>query len=90
MPRRLLGDIIIDPGTKDERRRPEGDWVKPYRRGFLLQCCECGAVHTMNFRIKLGRIEFQMFANKRKTTKARKQRKFRFIVEAIRRGLTSN
>lgn len=42
-----------------------GEWVQPRRRAYLLQCCDCGLIHRMNFRVlKNGRgafIQFQAF-----------------------------
>ena len=37
-----------------------GEWVQPVPRGYLLQCCECGLVH---------RIDFRVVKDKRKATK---------------------
>jgi hypothetical protein len=38
-----------------------GEWVQPRRRGYYMQCCDCGLIHRMNFRIRDGRIQFQAF-----------------------------
>lgn len=42
-----------------------GEWVFPVRRGYHIQCCDCGLVHRMNFAlVKHGRgkrIAFQAF-----------------------------
>ena len=27
-----------------------GEWVSPIRRGYKMQCCDCGLVHKMDFR----------------------------------------
>ena len=43
----------------------DGEWIKPKRRGYLIQCCDCGLIHRMNFKlIKIGRgkaVIFQAF-----------------------------
>lgn len=44
----------------------EGEWVQPRRKNYYTQCCDCGLVHRLNFRLikdKLGRatIQFQSF-----------------------------
>jgi hypothetical protein len=58
--------------------KPEaGEWVQPTRRGFKLACCDCGLVHTMNFRlVKYGdnkhKIRFQVFRNERATAMVRR------------------
>lgn len=28
-----------------------GAWVQPVPRGYKLRCCDCGLVHTMDFRV---------------------------------------
>lgn len=28
-----------------------GEWVQPIKRGYKMRCCDCGLVHTMNFRV---------------------------------------
>lgn len=39
-----------------------GEWVQPMRRGYLLQCCDCDLIHSMDFRIaKDGRGNFIQF-----------------------------
>ncbi len=44
----------------------EGEWVQPRRKNYYMQCCDCGLIHKMNFRLikdKIGRstIQFQAF-----------------------------
>jgi len=39
----------------------DGQWVRPFRRGFILECCKCGIRHRLNFRLRAGHIEFQPF-----------------------------
>ncbi len=40
-----------------------GEWVQPRRKNYYMQCCDCGLIHRMNFRIvKTSRgqkIQFQ-------------------------------
>ncbi len=58
--------------------KPEpGEWVQPIKEGYKMACCDCGLVHTMNFRIVKGRVQFQAFRNNRST--AAKRRKFESI-----------
>lgn len=49
-----------------------GEWVRPVRRGYKLCCCDCGLVHTMNFRVNGRRVEFQVFRNNRATGAVRR------------------
>lgn len=53
--------------------KPKGsEWVQPIRKGYKMMCCDCGLVHTMNFRVYKGRAQFQCFRNNRSTAMARK------------------
>lgn len=39
------------------RQAHDGEWIQPRMRGYKLRCCDCGLVHTLNFRvIERGRI----------------------------------
>jgi hypothetical protein len=38
-----------------------GEWVQPIKRGYLMKCCDCGLVHTLNFRIVNNRVQFQAY-----------------------------
>lgn len=43
-----------------------GEWVQPVRKGYLMQCCDCELVHSLDFRIvKLPhgktKIQFRAF-----------------------------
>lgn len=55
----------------------EGDWIRPKRRGFREQCCDCGLVHDVDFRIKDGEVEFRISkVNRRATAAVRRGFKF--------------
>lgn len=51
----------------------DGEWVQPVRRGYKMACCDCGLVHTLNFRIEAGRIQFQASRNNRATALSRRR-----------------
>lgn len=41
---------------------PDGwtEWVQPVVRGYKMQCCDCGLIHVLDFRIGDGqRIQFR-------------------------------
>lgn len=42
-----------------------GEWVQPKRGGYRFQCCDCGLIHLLKFRlVKWGnghKIQFQAF-----------------------------
>lgn len=60
----------------------EGEWVQPVRRNYELECCDCGLVHILNFRlIKTPNgghsIQFQAFRDNRKTAATRRARRLK-------------
>lgn len=54
-----------------------GQWVQPRRRGYKMACCDCGLVHTLDFRIVHGRAQFRAFRNERSTGQMRRWIKHR-------------
>lgn len=38
--------------TSDIPQVEDGEWVQPIRRGYLMQCCDCGVIHKINFRLQ--------------------------------------
>jgi hypothetical protein len=54
-----------------------GAWTRPRKQNFREQCCDCGLVHRLDFRIVEGRIEFRTRRDDRATAAAR--RFFRFV-----------
>lgn len=58
----------------------DGDWIRPTRRGFKEQCCDCGLVHRMDFRIVDGSVEFRVFRDKRATSAARRVRRKAVVI----------
>lgn len=50
----------------------EGEWVQPVRKGYKLACCDCGLVHTLDFRVHGGRAQFRVFRNNRSTAMMRR------------------
>lgn len=44
----------------------DGEWIQPKRKGYILECCDCGLVHRINFRLVKKElagnvIQFQAF-----------------------------
>jgi hypothetical protein len=29
----------------------DGEWVRPVMTGYRMECCNCGVVHVMDFRV---------------------------------------
>jgi hypothetical protein len=56
-----------------------GEWTRPRMRNFREQCCDCGLIHRLDFRIVDGGIEFRTRRDDRATAAAR--RSFRFTPD---------
>ena len=55
----------------------DGEWIAVPRRGFKEQCCDCGLVHKLNFRINAkGDLEIQTTQDARATSAVRRTFKF--------------
>ena len=56
----------------------DGEWVHPKRKGYKLMCCDCGLIHTINFKLvktAVGNmIYFQPIRDNRATGQARRWR----------------
>jgi hypothetical protein len=53
-----------------------GEWARPRMRNFREQCCDCGLIHRLDFRIMDGRVEFRTRRDDRATAAARRSFKF--------------
>ncbi len=49
-------------------------WTQPVRKGYKLECCDCGLVHSFDFRIRQGKVQFRAFRDNRRTTIRRRKR----------------
>ena len=50
-----------------------GEWTRPRMRNFREQCCDCGLIHRLDFRVVGGRIEFRTRRDNRATAAARRR-----------------
>ena len=50
-----------------------GEWTRPRLRNFREQCCDCGLIHRLDFRLLDGRIEFRTRRDNRATAAARRR-----------------
>lgn len=61
------------------KRVEAGEWVRPVRRGYRMMCCDCGLVHTIDFKlVPYGsgkKIIFQAARDERATAASRRERK---------------
>jgi len=54
-----------------------GEWITVTKRGYKEQCCDCGLVHKLNFKIgPKGEIEIQTTRDERATAAVRRGFKF--------------
>lgn len=54
-----------------------GEWITVSKRGYKEQCCDCGLVHKMNFKIlENGDISVQTMRDERATAAVRRAFKF--------------
>jgi len=54
----------------------DGEWTRPRMRGFREQCCDCGLIHRIDFRIVDGSVEFRATRDERATAAARRAYSF--------------
>jgi hypothetical protein len=55
--------------------KPKPDeWVLPVAEGYQMECCDCGLVHTVDFRVVDGRAQLRMRRNGRATLMKRRHR----------------
>jgi hypothetical protein len=58
----------------------DGEWLEALMKNNKDQCCDCGLVHKVNYRINAkGKIEVQVFRDERATAALR--RKFKFTKD---------
>jgi hypothetical protein len=62
-------------GKRRLYNRPKpGEWVLPIADGYQMECCDCGLVHTIDFRVVDGRAQMRMHRDKRATLMKRRHR----------------
>ena len=49
----------------------DGERVRP-AKGYKVQCCDCGLVHTMQFWVVKGHVEFSVTRDNRATGQVRR------------------
>jgi hypothetical protein len=53
---------------------PDGEWTQIRAKGLQHSCCDCGLVHTMDFRVNMdGQLEFRAVRSSKDTAKRRRQ-----------------
>ena len=66
-----------------------GEWIQPVEspRAYLLQCCDCGLVHSVHFRVGQDRkgkprAHFKVYRNERVTRAVRRKRNINIVRSA--------
>lgn len=59
---------------REDQRAGWSEWVVPTKR-IRDQCCDCGLIHEIEYRIVGGQVEFRARRHKRATAAARRKRK---------------
>lgn len=72
---RLIDEIARLKKTIRYDNVKPGAWVTPIHRGYKMRCCDCGLVHTMDFRITPVGVQFRVFRDNRATAANRRKRK---------------
>ena len=62
--------------SKERKSVKEGDWINPIQKGYEMECCDCGLVHVLNFRVEKGKAQFQVFRDQRSTGQTRRYIEF--------------
>jgi hypothetical protein len=66
-------NITLMPERVVYRTIAYGEWTRPRLRNFREQCCDCGLIHRLDFRLVDGRIEFRTRRDNRATAAARRR-----------------
>jgi len=52
------------------------EWVTPVEVGYKMSCCDCGLVHSLDFRVTDDyRVQFRVRRNERSTGQVRRHMK---------------
>jgi len=75
----LSKEIVLHKSTYEQVE--DGERVHPIRKGFRMECCDCGLVHRINFYLnKVGKqreISFQIWRDEQATGQVRRHIKER-------------
>lgn len=53
----------------------DGVWFKPTMKNHMEQCCDCGLIHKVEYRIVDGEIEYKAWRVKGETKEVRRRRR---------------
>lgn len=56
----------------------DGEWIQPTpQTGHQMACCDCGLIHTINFRVVDSKVQFQAFRDVKATKNRRRNKKYK-------------
>ena len=76
MRKRVRYDVVPYGGHSVSKTRVNALLTRPRMRNFREQCCDCGLIHRLDFRIVDGKVEFRTRRDDRATAAARRTFKF--------------
>jgi hypothetical protein len=50
----------------------DGEWIQPRKEDYKITCCDCGLVHSMEFRMRNGNVQFRPTRDNRATGQRRR------------------
>jgi hypothetical protein len=54
----------------------DGEWLRVVKRKFREQCCDCGLIHVVDFRVRDNAMEVRATRDDRATAASRRSGKF--------------
>ena len=76
MTKRVRYVVVPYGGHSASKTRVNALLTRPRVRNFREQCCDCGLIHRLDFRIVDGKVEFRTRRDDRATAAARRTFKF--------------
>ena len=59
----------------------EGEWVEPIKKDYQMECCDCGLVHKMDFKVMKKQVYFRCHRDNRATAQTRRREKIKVIYK---------
>ena len=55
-----ISECKCPDGCETNTMQP-GEWTQPVTKGYRMECCDCGLVHLVDFRLQEGRIQLRAY-----------------------------
>lgn len=62
----------------------EGEWVRPIKKGYKMQCCDCGLVHKVDFKISGRHVLLRAFRDERATAAVRRGKQSKAKIKKLK------